>query len=299
MNLIELSNVVFSYDHNTTVLKDINLSVPKGIVYGFLGGNGQGKSTTLKLILGLLKPSSGRISIFWQDIASAYPKSYKQIGSLVESASLYEHLNARQHLSIWSQFYDVPKPRISGVLDFVGLLQVGKKRIGNYSTGMKQRLGLATALLHNPEVLILDEPTNGLDPQGIIELRKIINNLKEQGKTIIISSHILSEVEKIVDKIGIIKDGEIVFEGSIEQLEKLQSSLMRIAIKVDNSTKALSVLQNREVNLLGNNEIQVLCSSEQDISEIIAQLNKENIKVFSVSNESNNLEDLFLTITKN
>ena len=222
MSAIHLENIRFGYQKNELVLSGINLDVPKGSIYGFLGANGAGKTTSIRLILGLLKPLRGQVSIFGRDIRETYPKHLRQVGSLIENPSLYEHLSAMDNLRIWSKYFEVDSKRIPEVLDLVDLTKAKNKKTSDFSTGMKQRLGLATALLHDPKLLILDEPTNGLDPLGIIDLRGILQKLQAAGKTILLSSHILSEVEKLVSRIGIIQNGKVVFEGKMKELQALR-----------------------------------------------------------------------------
>ncbi len=202
-------------------VNDVSLQVPKGSVYGLLGPNGAGKSTILKMITGLLKPSEGKIIIFdepWQR------KHLDRIGSLIESPALYGNLTAYENLLIHARLAGIPKEKIYEVLELVDLKNTGKKLASKFSMGMKQRLGIAIAILGDPELLILDEPANGLDPVGIRELRELICSFSERGMTVILSSHILSEVTRIVDNIGIISEGLLKYQGKVgrdEDLEKL------------------------------------------------------------------------------
>ena len=196
--VIQTSNLNFSFRNGTKTLDNINLLVPQGSVYGFLGPNGAGKTTTLRLLLGLLKNQQGKLEIFGKEFSSHRIEILKRLGSLIEQPSLYLHLTARENLEIYRMIYKVEKERIPEVLKVVGLDNTGKKKAKQFSLGMKQRLSIAIALLHKPELLILDEPTNGLDPNGIIETRELIKKLnKEHGTTVIVSSHILNEVERI------------------------------------------------------------------------------------------------------
>ena len=226
-NIIHIENLTFGYSSNELVINGLNLDVPKGSIYGFLGANGAGKTTTLKMILSLIKSYSGKISVFGKNTKSEYPKYLQQVGSLIENPSFYGHLSAKENLKIWSNYFHSDQNRIQEVLDIVDLGKHSNKKTEQYSTGMKQRLGLATALLHDPQLLILDEPTNGLDPMGIIELRKVLNRLNDEGKTIILSSHILPEVEKIVSHLGILKNGGLVFEGTIAELHAKRDKTSR------------------------------------------------------------------------
>jgi gallidermin-class lantibiotic protection ABC transporter, ATP-binding subunit len=211
----------------------ISLTVWKNSVYGLLGPNGAGKSTTLKMIAGMLRPDSGEI------LFEGHPWSRKDlfdIGALIESPPLYENLTARENLKVRTILLGLPDSRIGEVLETVDLTDTGKKRAGRFSMGMKQRLGIAIALLNRPKLLILDEPTNGLDPIGIQELRGLIRSFPGQGITVILSSHILSEVEQIADHIGIISGGVLGYENAIrpeEDLEKLFMEVVRESRKAD------------------------------------------------------------------
>jgi len=198
-------------------VSNINLQIRKGEIYGFLGPNGAGKTTTIRMLLGLMKPSSGTIKIFQKDIAKDRIQILANVGSLVENPSYYPHLTAYENLEALRKILGVPKSRIDEVLQIVRLKEVANKKVKGFSLGMKQRLGIAAALLHNPELLILDEPTNGLDPSGIIEIRNLIKRLpKEYGMTIIISSHLLSEIDQMATQVGIVSKGTLIFQDSIE-----------------------------------------------------------------------------------
>jgi len=207
---------------------EISISVPKNSIYGLLGPNGAGKSTLLKMIVGMLNPTSGEI-IF--DGHKWSRKDLQVIGSLIESAPLYENLTAKDNLKVRTTVLGLPDSRIGEVLNIVGLEDTGKKRAGQFSMGMKQRLGIAIALLNNPKLLILDEPTNGLDPFGIQDLRNLIKSFPEKNITVILSSHILSEVEQVADNIGIISGGILGYEGKLKKGEDLEKLFMEIAGK--------------------------------------------------------------------
>lgn len=210
---------------NQRAVNNISLKIKENSIYGLLGPNGAGKSTTLKMITGMLRPTSGEI------IFEGHPwsrKDLKNIGTLIESPPLYENLTARENLKVRTTLLNLPDSRIDEVLQTVDLTNTGKKRAGQFSMGMKQRLGIAIALLNHPKLLILDEPTNGLDPIGIQDLRTLIRSFPEQGMTVILSSHILSEVELIADHIGIISNGILGYEGKISPSEDLESLFMEV-----------------------------------------------------------------------
>src|SRR5215213_2404326 len=198
---------------NQDVLRGISLQVPDGSIYGFLGPNGAGKTTTLRLILGLLKKQRGEVSIFGKRFETDRIAILKNVGSLIESPSLYDHLTAAENLRVVQLVHRCPESRIAEVLDLVGLGSTGRKRAKQFSLGMRQRLAIAGALLHRPELIILDEPTNGLDPEGIIEIRNLLVELnRRDGCTILVSSHLLSEVDKVATHVGILGRGKLLFQ---------------------------------------------------------------------------------------
>lgn len=209
--------------------KDISLSVPKNSIYGLLGPNGAGKSTLLKMLTGMINPTSGEI-IYNEKTWSR--NDLLEIGALIENPPIYENLTARENLKVRTLLYNLPESRIEEVLEIVQLTNTGKKKAGKFSMGMKQRLGIAIALLNNPKLLILDEPTNGLDPIGIGDLRELIKSFPQKGITVILSSHILSEVEQIADYIGIIANGQLWYQEKVQKdidLEKLFLEVVRKA----------------------------------------------------------------------
>ncbi|KEI11625.1 lantibiotic protection ABC transporter ATP-binding protein [Clostridium novyi] len=209
-------------------VKDVSISVQKNSIYGLLGPNGAGKSTLLKMIIGMLRPTSGEVLFNGHKWSR---KDLSSIGSLIESVPLYENLTARENLKVRTTVLGLPDSKTDEVLSIVELEDTGKKRAGQFSMGMKQRLGIAIALLNNPKLLILDEPTNGLDPFGIQELRELICSFPRKGITVILSSHILSEVEQIADHIGIISGGVLGYEGELKRGEDLEKLFMNIAGK--------------------------------------------------------------------
>ncbi len=299
MKAIELNNIHFSYQKDDFVLKDLNMNVPKGSIYGFLGPNGEGKSTTLKLILSLLKnKSAGVINVMGKDVKQQYPSYLSHLGSLIENASIYAHLSALENLKIWSNYVNCPKVRLEEVLEIVGLANANKKKAGAFSTGMKQRLGIAIALLNDPDILILDEPTNGLDPIGVNDLRALLFRLKAQGKTIVLSSHILAEVEKIVDHVGILKSGNLVFEGSLNQLRESTLLNQWVTVKLENPKAAMEILkQHYEVQLLDEG-LQVFVPSKNEINQLLALLLQHDFQIYEVLQPKNDLDSIFMRLTK-
>ena len=221
--VIQTQGLTYHYSKGVRTLNDINLQVERGSIYGFLGPNGSGKTTTLSLLLGLLNNQQGHIKIFGEHLHSNRIGILKRTGSLIETPSLYGHLSAAQNLEVYRQVYGASMQRISEVLEIVDLNDTGNKAVKKFSLGMKQRLSIALALLPSPELLVLDEPSNGLDPAGIIELRHLVKRLnKDFGMTIIISSHLLTEVEKMVTHIGIIVKGSMLFQGTMQELHAFQ-----------------------------------------------------------------------------
>lgn len=206
----------------------INFCVEEGCIYGLLGPNGAGKSTLLKMVTGMTEPTSGSI-FFTGEVMTR--KDLAQVGALIENAPIYEELTAKENLKIRTLLYNLPDSRINEVLEIVGLQDVGKKAAGKFSLGMKQRLGIAIALLNHPKLLILDEPTNGLDPLAIHEFRNLVKRFQKEGTTVIISSHILSEVEQVADMIGIIYDGKLVYQEKLEKTQNLEALFTRIIRK--------------------------------------------------------------------
>ena len=230
MNIIETHDLCKQYG-NALRVAHLDLKVPEGSVYGFLGPNGAGKSTTLKMILGLVHPTAGNIQVLGQqmDGKNRLPV-LRQVGSLIESPSYYGHLTGEENLRIVQTLRDVPEKNIREVLQIVRLDGQRGKKVAHYSLGMKQRLGLAAALLGYPKLLILDEPTNGLDPAGIQEMRELICSLPERfGMTVVVSSHLLSEIDQMADHVAIIREGELVFQDTLEgvHLDKDTTSIPR------------------------------------------------------------------------
>ncbi|WP_010494243.1 ABC transporter ATP-binding protein [Paenibacillus elgii] len=220
---------------------NLDMNVRQGQIYGFLGQNGAGKTTTIRMLLGLIKPTHGEIEIFGESLHKHQKEILRRIGSIVEFSGFYENLTARENLLINAKLMGVHKKNaMDEALEIVGLHQETKKLVGSYSLGMKQRLGIARAILHHPELLILDEPTNGLDPVGIKEIRRLIKSLAEERKiTILVSSHILSEVEQLADQIGVVHQGKLLEEISFEELRKRNRKYLEFQVSDDNKAAML------------------------------------------------------------
>ena len=276
---------------------NIDLDVQKGTIYGFLGPNGSGKTTTLSLLLGLLNNQKGDIEIFGQPLHTNRMAIFKKTGSLIETPSLYGHLTARENLEVYRPIYGVSKERVHEVLQIVGLEDTGKKTAKKFSLGMKQRLAIALALLPNPELLILDEPSNGLDPGGIIELRQLIKKLnKEYGMTIVISSHLLSEVEKMVTHVGIIYKGKMLFQGSLPELHQFQKKGSKLLINTSDNKAAIQLLQEYGPEDEGE-MLSVPFENQKQASAIQRMLMLNNVDVYLLQPKENDLEQLFIDLT--
>ena len=295
--VIRTSGLYYRYGKEANTLADVNMEVERGSVYGFLGPNGSGKTTTLSLLLGLLTNQRGSIEIFGQELRSNRVGVLKKTGSLIESPSLYGHLTAKENLEVYRNVYGVSKERISEVLDIVGLGTTGRKLAKKFSLGMKQRLSIALALLPQPELLILDEPSNGLDPAGIIELRQLIKKLnKDYGMTILISSHLLSEVEKMVSHVGIIFKGALLFQGPLYELHQYQKKGSKLFIKTSDDDAALQLLQEYHPEKLDD----AFCIPFHDAGQVAAinrKLIKHDLDVYLLHPEEKDLEQLFIDLT--
>ena len=243
-NCLETAGLHHRYANGESVLQGIDLQVPQGSIYGFLGPNGAGKTTTLRLVLGLLKKQGGTITIFGRPLETSRMEVLGKIGSLIESPSLYDHLSAQENLAVWQKIFRCDKARIPEVLALVGLSGTGRKKAGDFSLGMKQRLALAVALLHRPRLVILDEPTNGLDPNGVIEIRQLLLRLnRDEGVTIVISSHLLAEIEKLVTHLGIIHRGRLLFQGPLGELKQKNQQTSALRLATSDNERGLKVIR--------------------------------------------------------
>ena len=297
---IKTTALNYSFNKRQKTLDNISLEVEMGSIYGFLGPNGAGKTTTLRLLLGLLKKQQGSIEIFGKEFNDHRIESLKKIGSLIEQPSLYGHLTAKENLNIYRKIYAAPKESIDRVLQLVGLEGSGKKKARQFSLGMKQRLSIAVALLHDPELLILDEPTNGLDPNGIIEVRELIRKLnRENGVTFIVSSHILAEVERMATHVGIIHMGKLLFQGTFSALQNMRIMQSFIQIDASDNEAALNLL-SAEYGAEARNGYLVVPYKEKAVTAVInRKLVEHNIDVYSLQAQHNDLEQLFIDITSN
>lgn len=296
--IIEVKDLTKSYGYFKAVDK-LNLNVYRGDVYGFLGPNGAGKSTTIRMMLSLIRPDSGEIKYFNKSLSGNRSDILRRVGSIVEKPDFYKYLSARKNLDLLGRLAGVnpSKSKIFEVLELVGLKGREDDPAKNYSHGMKQRLGLAQALLHNPDLIILDEPTTGLDPQGIIDLRNLIHHLTANlGKTIVLSSHILSEIELIATRMVIIDKGKAIVEGNVHEL--LDSSALVVSFTIPDEQRALSLInQSQWKNKLassGNQHI-IFNLSSGEIAELNFFLCQNNIAVNGIESRKK-LEDYFLSL---
>ncbi|AIK39688.1 ABC transporter family protein [Bacillus pseudomycoides] len=293
--IIKTINLTKIYGKQKSV-DNVNINVNQGEIYGFIGRNGAGKTTTIRMLLGLIKPTSGKIEIFGEDFFQHQKEILRRIGSIVEVPGFYENLTAKENLLINAKIIGVHKKNaIEEALEIVGLEHETKKLVGKYSLGMKQRLGIARTLLHYPELLILDEPTNGLDPIGIKEMRKLIKSLaQERNITILISSHILAEVEQLVDRMGIIHEGKLLEETSLDALRRTNRKYLEF--QVNNDNKAAMLLEKQfhifdyEVHDEGNIRVYSHFGQQGQINRTFVQ---NDIEVLKIMMSEDKLEDYF------
>lgn len=297
--IIETHNLDF-YFKDFKALSQVNLKVPEGSIFGFLGPNGAGKTTTIRILLDLFHGKAGEIRLFGKDYGKHREEILKRVGALIENPSIYKHLTGRQNLEVIRRMVNAPKSRVEEVLKIVRLLENADKKAKNYSLGMCQRLGLAGALLTDPDLLILDEPTNGLDPSGIIEMRELIIRLnKEHGKTIFLSSHILSEIEKLATDVAIIDQGQILYQGKLEGLQSEGHLLeLRIELKqVDHASQVLKSL-NYTISEQNGRSLSLPIEAKTEVAAINKALVDAGIEVYGLQTSAETLESIFLNITK-
>lgn len=277
-------------------VSNLNLKIAKGDIYGFLGPNGAGKTTTIRMLLGLIQPSGGSVHIFGKSLNKERLSILRRVGSLVEYPSYYGHLSAVDNLEAIRRILGAPVSKIAEVLDIVGLAKEARRPVKGFSLGMKQRLGIASALLGSPELLMLDEPTNGLDPSGILEIRELIKEMpKQHGITVLISSHLLSEVELTAGTVGIIRQGELVFQDTISHLhEQAQGT---ISLVVSEPELALAALQRQGVGAVQNGSAIMLEHTDNPaLARIVKNLVERDHSIYRVEEKRKSLEDLFLQI---
>ncbi len=289
-----LSKTFGQGEKRVEAVKNLNLTIDTGQVYGFLGPNGAGKTTTIRMIMNLIRPVQGSVYVYGQDVRRN-PDALQRVGALVEDATFYNFLSGIQNLEVIARTGDVySASRIAGLLEQVGLADRAHHRVKDFSTGMKQRLGLAAALLNDPDLVILDEPTNGLDPSGIQETRHFIRALAhEYDKTVFLSSHLLTEVEQVCDRIAIINKGEIIREGSVVDLLAGRSELHIEAEPLDKAAEVLEEAWRVSVN----SDWLAVEGSREDTPHLVRRLVEGGIEVYHVSIQQQTLEEFFLDVT--
>ena len=294
--LLSIENLHKSFGDFKAV-NNISLNVHKGDIYGFLGPNGAGKSTTIRMILGLIQPDNGSIQINGENILGKKRNYLNSIGALIERPDFYKNLSAYENLKILFKLSSLSnKHKIKEVLEEVGLYEKKDQKVGGYSQGMKQRLGIAQTLLHEPSLIILDEPSNGLDPQGQVDMRNLILKINQSmGITIIISSHILSEIEKIANRMIVINKGKKIVEGNVTQM--MNNDVMKVSFKSDNLEDLTSFLNEEKLDFKINNDNIIVPVNEDDISQLINRITSNKINLKEVK-QLRTLEELFLDLTK-
>lgn len=283
------------------ILREVDLKVPPGSIFGFLGPNGAGKTTTLRLVLGLLRKQRGSVLFFGKELSEDRIGILRRVGTLIEQPSLYGHLSGRENLQIYQKIYRSSRARVEEVLQLVGLAGApALKKAGRYSLGMKQRLAIGISLLANPALLILDEPTNGLDPGGIVEMRNLLQHLnREQGVTVLISSHLLSEVEKLVSHVGIINQGRLLFQGTLQELQVLKTTTSSGWILETNDAKTAGgyLLPHFNVQISGEKSLSLQLASRDEAADANRILVEKGLLVYQLYQQQNNLETLFMEMT--
>ena len=297
--VLSINNITKTFGSRTAV-NNVSFEIKKGEIYGLIGQNGAGKTTIIRIITGLCKPTSGTVYICGQNVQTHFQKAIINVGAIIENPELYSYMSGIDNLKYFASLYhNISINKINEIVSLMGMQNRINDKVKNYSLGMKQRVGIAQALLHDPKLLILDEPTNGLDPNGIKEMRILLKRLaKEKGIAILISSHILSEMELICDRVGIIDNGMIIENKTIDELQHSINSKLQISIKVDYPNYAGKVLyenyKGSPIFCIGNRV--VIEATEKDIPNITMLLTKKGLSIYGISSVTKNLEEIFLEI---
>lgn len=297
--IIQTQSLNFKYSKHRKVLDNVSLNIPKGSIYGFLGPNGAGKSTTMRLLTGILPEQENSIKIFNKPLQGQLPEVFEKIGSLVESPALYLHLSGYNNLKYIAKLRNIPESRINEVLELVDLQRDAKRKAGQYSLGMKQRLAIAMALLNEPELLLLDEPVNGLDPNGIQDIRRLLIRLnREKGVTIFVSSHLLAEIERMCTHVGIISNGRLRFEGTMEELAK-QSGACKIQLTLKNAARWHEFLATEHATATLENATQMILElpDREAIPEFTKTLVNKGADIYEIK-IIDGLEEWFMALVK-
>ncbi len=302
--MIKTDGLIKEYDGFRAV-DNLNLKVKEGEIYGFLGPNGAGKTTTILMLLGILEPTQGKVYLFGQDMAKDFLTIKKKIGVVSEKQYLYKEMSAGQYLSFFADLYGVKnsKKRINGLLEKLNLLEVKNRKLGAFSRGMQQKLGFARALLHDPELLLLDEPVSGLDPTGIKRIRDLIEEENKKGRTIFISSHLLSEVERLCGKVGIINKGRLLAEDSMDNLKKKLTDVVELQIELSQMKKeivdTLSAFDFIEEIKEEGNLLTLKIKADKDYrAQISEAISGQGGVVLGIKTKEMSLEEAFITITE-
>ena len=297
--IIKVDNLSKQY-REVKAVNDISFTVNTGDIYGFLGQNGAGKSTTIRMLLTLIAPTAGRIELFGKDLHSHRKEVLQQIGAVIEKPDLYKYLTGYENLSLFARMsgVSVTAKKLNDQLEQVGLTERAHSKVRTYSQGMKQRLGIAIALIHDPQLIILDEPTNGLDPQGIADIRNLILHLsRHQGKTIVVSSHLLHEIELIANRMLIIDKGKKIMEGTVAEL--VDPARTMVHLEVTNPVQVVTWLQSSRWSACvqeQNNTIIILQMNKRQVPELTAELVKAGANIMALQPQ-NSLESYFLSLT--
>ncbi|NBI28042.1 ABC transporter ATP-binding protein [Chengkuizengella marina] len=293
---------------NKWIIKDISFDIYEGQIFGFLGPNGSGKTTTIRMLVDLIRPTEGSIYVCGKNVQTEHDEALKNVGCIVENPELYSYLTGWENLEHFAAMLpNISKQRIQEVVEIVGMDQRIHDKVKTYSLGMRQRLGIAQALLGKPRLLILDEPTNGLDPQGIKELRIFIRNLAKEGLSLFISSHLLSEIQLMCDRVAIIRKGEVISVGNVDEL--LEQSTSTVLWGISPVEQGKEVLQSfQSIELIQLNDMEIDCSpasqtvatqmNPDEVSKVNEQMVKSGIQVTSIEIKKPSLEDMFLTLTE-
>ena len=297
---LSIKNITKIYGKKTAA-DHVSFDIHRGEIFGFLGPNGAGKTTVIKSILGFIFPDEGEVVINGYNTKTHYEKAMASVGGIVENPEMYTNLSARQNIEMYARLHgNIPKSRIDEVISDVGLSARSKEAIKKYSLGMKQRIGLAQAMVHKPNLLILDEPTNGLDPTGIHQLRDILKKYAhEDGAAVMVSSHILSEMQLLCDRVGIINNGKLISVCSMEELSRQMNPTTQYSIKVSDAAKAAELLSDNEaVSKAETNEDMITAEiSEENIASIVRLLVTSGVDISEVRKIESSLEDIFLQVT--
>jgi ABC-2 type transport system ATP-binding protein len=292
-NVVETRELSKRYSGGVLAVDGLDLTVRRGEVYGFLGPNGAGKTTTMRMLLGLIRPSSGSARVAGHDPGA--PEGLARVGCVIETSAFYPYLSGRDNLRVIASYAGLPAEKVEAALEEVDLVGRGGDRYGTYSQGMRQRLGLAAALMKEPELLILDEPTNGLDPQGMVEMRDLIRRLGQGTRTVLLSSHLLGEVEQICQRVGVINGGRLVAEGPLEELRGAEGLLVR----AEPPEKALEVLEAAlsPASVRRRDGLFELSAEPSRAAELNARLVRAGVSISELRPRERSLEEVFLKLT--